>query len=267
MDYENKYLKYKNKYLKLKNQIGRGNPKIVPVDFKTYGYTLTNMIKDLISVSNSIYNYVLGRKSEKNTYLICVGQTPGYYALSMMNLPQYDKTKVQIIVLPYSSQINPTNEQELEYIRQLDATGIKFNSYGDGYSDINNEFYFLDQAQEGITIGRFLRIFIRASNSQKNYLLLLNSGGFTFGSRYISGVPVINNFTSQNLARFSDCVPRIVQRYTPTMFENTQMIIGFINIDPITNPIVEMIIDCSKQYPSIDTDWYRLNDFIPEQGH
>ena len=119
-------------------------PRKLIVNFDTFGYTLTDMIKELITISNTIYNYVLSKKTKKITYLICIGQTPSYYALSMLNQSCYDKNKVMIIVLPYSSQINPTNDEELLYIMQLKEKGLQFNS--------DDEYYFLDQAQDGITI-------------------------------------------------------------------------------------------------------------------
>jgi len=271
--YFTKYIKYKNKYTLLKKQIGCGVTKMQPivpirqitsitqqaipiiqqataithVAPITVDITLTGTIKELLNVSNSIYNYVLSQKSKPITYLICVGQSPAYYALAMMNLPSYDKQNVQIIVLPYSSQINPTNDQELSYIKQLKDNGLNFN--------MDDEYYFLDQAQSGITFKHFLFMFKRASMSRNNYLLLLNSGGFRYESNYISGINIKEHFISPNLPRFSDTFPRIVMHYKPDMFEIKPMIIGFINMD---NPLVKMIIDCAKIYPS--KDWYKLTD-------
>ena len=40
------------------------------------------------------------------------------------------------------------------------------------------------------------------------------------------------------------------------------MNINFININ--TNPFVQMIIDCSRIFPNIDSEWYTLNNSISE---
>ena len=223
------------------------------VNFDTYGYTLTDMIKELVNVSNSIYNYILNNKSKKNTYLLCVGQSPGYYALSMMNLPQYDQSKVKIIVLPYSGSVNPTLNQQFIYNKQLIENGIYFD-------DNEDEVILLDQAQHGFVLTNFIKTFTHFSSNHANYIILLNNG-YQFSGKYIHKLPIQKHFSSSNLPRFSDNFPRIVQHYRPDIFETTPMIIGFINID--TNPFVAMIIECSKIFPN-ESIWYSLNHFIPK---
>lgn len=250
----NKFIKYKSKYI---NLIGGSNPLQIPrkikIHFDTYGSTLTGMIKELVYVSNNIYNFTLSKKSKPNTYLVCVGQSPGYYALSMMNLPQYNESLVKIIILPYSTQIIPTPEQEIKYMERLSENGINFT--------MDDQIILLDQAQYGHVIGNFIYILQNRIKSPDS-IILLNSG-IQFPESNIKGIPIINHFTSSNLAIFSDSFPRIVQQYSPKMFTLNPMTTTFINID--TNPYVQMIIDCSRIYPNMDNDWYRLNDFIPDE--
>jgi hypothetical protein len=285
MDYKKKYLKYKEKYLELKNlqkkQIGGSaasssssiepidgstasssssiEPIPIPINFRTYGITLTDMIKELVTVSNDIYNFALSIKSKPKTYLICVGQSPGYYALSMMNLLQYNEENVKIIILPYSTQIKPSLEQFEAYDKQLKKNRINFTK--------EDQLIFLDQVQHGIVISNFFYTIFSWSNElyKASSIILLNSGR-KFEGKIRPGpfpeIPIINHFSSNNLGRFSDSFPRIVQYYSPKNFETESMNINFINID--TNPFVQMIIDCSIIFPNIDSEWYRLNNSISE---
>jgi len=63
--------------------------------------------------------------------------------------------------------------------------------------------------------------------------------------------------------KFSDTFPRLVTSYHPINFNNNKKFITKFKLDD--NPIAEMIIDISKNYPNIsveETEWYKLNNEV-----
>jgi len=221
------------------------------VKFDTYNRSLSLIVLDLVYTSNSIYKYVLSKKTKLNTYLICVGQSPAYYALSMMNQSIYDEKLVKIIILPYSSSMNPTLDQADIYNNYLKQNNIQFTN--------EDEIFFMDQIQHGDTITNFLSIFLR-NKTLSNYFLITLNFAYPLTNLDYCGTRVIKQFSSESLPRLSDSFPRIVQHYRPDMFKNKPMKVGFIDLD--TNPYVSMIIECSQIYPKVNSEWYKLNNVI-----
>ena len=209
------------------------------MSYDTYNMKLTYIIKDLVSVSDNIYEYVLSKKTKKNTYIISVGQSPAYYALSMMHNPNYNENLVKIIVLPYSSNLLASNQEEQMYNKYLRDNNLFFTS--------DDEIYFLDQIQRGTVITNFLNIIKNRNIIPNRYLITLNYDTEITKLVY-SETPVVKQFSSMSLPILSDEFPRIVQDYSPDMFLTEPMKVGFIDLE--TNPYVPIIIKCSKMFPN-----------------
>ena len=88
--------------------------------------TLGDCIKELIDSSYTIYNDILTKNIPIT--IICGGQSPSYYCLSMMNLPIYNPDLVDIVILPHSKggvlSSDKYSENEL-YSQRLKENNIK----------------------------------------------------------------------------------------------------------------------------------------------
>jgi len=204
------------------------------MSYDTYNTKLTYIIKDLVCVSDNIYKYVLSKKTKKNTYIISVGQSPAYYALSMMHNSNYNENLVKIIVLPYSSNLLASNQEEQMYNKYLRDNNLFFTS--------DDEIYFLDQIQRGTVITNFLNIIKKRNIIPNRYIITLNYNTEITKLVY-SDTHVVKQFSSMSLPILSDEFPRIVQDYSPDMFLTEPMKVGFIDLE--TNPFVPIIIKSS----------------------
>lgn len=83
--YKNKYLKYKTKYKNTQKHIGGGMAPVKIRDYVDYFHenkiNLAKCVEELVESSYAIYKYLLEQK--KQITLICGGQSPSYYCLSM----------------------------------------------------------------------------------------------------------------------------------------------------------------------------------------
>ena len=80
----------KKKYIKKnKKSVKIGGSKKINIDFGIVTYqTLGDCVKELVESSFDIYNYILNYFFYPVT-IICGGQSPSYYCLSMMNSKLY----------------------------------------------------------------------------------------------------------------------------------------------------------------------------------
>ena len=89
---------------------------------QTYEFLQTG-VDEIVQVAYKIYSSQLARvnKGESPITLVAPGQSPSYLAFTMLNLPIYDASKVNMIVLPMSSlkfrdPLNPSGEVQ-EWMR------------------------------------------------------------------------------------------------------------------------------------------------------
>ena len=90
--------------------------------------TLENVADEVIKISTEIYRFLLLlAESKKETIsLACVGQSPAYFALAILNLKLYRPEIVEIVVLPYSKKGaagNISKESDIYKLR-LDEAGV-----------------------------------------------------------------------------------------------------------------------------------------------
>ena len=78
------------------------------------GLTLSECVKELLSVAYAIYTDLLGKPGPRT--LVCGGQSPSYYCLAIQNFPIYRQEKVRVEVLPHSKGgcLTPPGEQWAE---------------------------------------------------------------------------------------------------------------------------------------------------------
>jgi hypothetical protein len=210
--------------------------------------TLGNCIKELIDSSYTIYNDILTKNI--STTIICGGQSPSYYCLSMMNLPIYNPDLVNIVILPHSKggvlSSDKYSENEL-YSQRLKENNIK----------IRKTAIIIDGVHSGTGILALESALKHCFENITIYKYAINS------SKYISKIKVDKEYIIVSEPLFSDTFPRLINSYYPKDFEDNSKFITKFNI--FKNPIAECIIDISKQYPKVqveNTQWFILNNEI-----
>ena len=250
MNYYKKYIKYKNKYIKFKKQIGGSEPiKIVANMGKTVN-TLGECIKELIEGAYQIYTDIL--ELEKETTIICGGQSPAYYCLAMLHFKIYDSNNVDIIILPHSKggeqgDVTTENREYCERLKEKKITLKKNVIIIDGVHSgvgINSLEAALKHCYDDIIVSKY------AINTMAG----------------ISEINVDKEYYFECEPIFSDRFPRLITSYYPRDFNDSTKFKNEFNLNE--NPIAEMIINIATNYPVIkveDTEWFKLNnDITPE---
>ena len=268
-----KYLKYKNKYIALKNQFGGNkcprcnknlsecdcqseaaasgssvagpsqdldaNARIdisIPhkIDLGFIDNDINSCVKELVEGGYEIYNYLLKKGVEIT--LICGGQSPSYYCLSMMNLPIYDPRRVEIIIIPHSKggqlSVDQAEENRL-YCERLREKGIV----------LRRNVTILDGVHSGVGI-LALESALKACYPE----IIVEKIAINVGPG-ISQIPVNKEYYFKCEAKFSDIYSRLVNSYHPRDFNDSSKFITEFNIS--TNALAHMIISVSRDYPNI----------------
>lgn len=238
-----------NRYKKLANRFILGMPcQYISTPFSLYDQSLGELVKELVTRSWEIYSFLL---SEYETYgpitVICPGQSPAYIALSMIHLQIYDKSKVEILVLPHSKGGCTTCslEERYNYGRRLREKGVEFRP----------SIYILDTVNSGAGV-RALENTLQFNQRVRGIIRILAVNH----PMIMPFIPVYKCFTLVCMPRLSETLPRIVQHYLPSIVEKEQMMNYFINLD--ANLYAEMIKDVSASYNVIPVEenmWYKLN--------
>ena len=296
--YRVKYLKYKMKYIRLKNQIG-GNPHKITNIINQFGESVTlnteetNIcIKNLIEVSREIYQYLLKKSVtlQKPISLISIGQSAAYICLSMLNLPIYDRTKVNIIFIPFSGNI--TIEQ-----RDSEDKSI-FSNYCRNLAENNiipcDDVILIDKIESAKGLFSFEAVFkeciptiniLERISINQGWSDLLNDGKFSFKKDVWPNEIMtseqkeefckkynIKQFIIPCQQEFSTFYPRLITEYhfdtnDSEKFKRSLLIDSkgnqILNIQ--NNPLADMIIDISKVYNGNEADitsnqWYIENN-------
>lgn len=221
----------------------------IQVPFNLYEQTLATCIKELIETAFSIYK-IIKTIAETNgpISLVCGGQSPAYFALSMFHLPIYDAELVDVIVLPHSKggHRGDCYKEARNYRERLVSGNVK----------LRKDVYILDTVHSGVGI-----------NSLESVL------SFTYPKsdfRKVSinhpssppQIPVFMGFKAACVPRLSDSFPRIVMSCLPHLFNSKDVVNGFVNLE--NNPYATMVKEISSVYNNkIDIEeleWFKLNN-------
>ena len=210
--------------------------------------TIADCIKELIEAAYKLYKMLLDTK--KQITIVCGGQSPSYYCLSMMNFKIYNPDLVDIIILPHSKGGQKSNNQDIEnikYCRRLQKKEII----------LRQNVVIIDGVHSGVGI-------LALESALKYCYPYINITKIAINSQKgISSIPVNMEIFLPCEPKFSDTFPRLVTSYHPKDFNNNNKFITKFKLDD--NPIAEMIIDISKNYPDIsveETEWYKLNNEV-----
>jgi hypothetical protein len=223
-------------------------PHLIKAPFDLYHQTLGTCIKELVETSYSIYMFVLNESKRRGPIsLVCGGQSPAYFALSMINFHLYNRDAVEIIVIPHSKNglKGDIHTENIEYKKKLVSWNI----------NLRKNVFILDTIHTGIGINSL------ASALYYSFpYIVLNKIALNYPESHPE-MPVIRVFEAYCVPRVSDSFPRIVPRCPPSLFSSEEINDGFIDIE--NNPYAEMIVDISYKYNTIpieDTQWFKLND-------
>lgn len=222
----------------------------IQAPFNLYEQTLSTCIKELIETAYIIYNIV---KKESEAVgpisLVCGGQSPAYFAYSMLNLSIYNEDQVNVIVIPHSKggHKGDISKENREYKERLKSANLK----------IRKNTYILDTVHSGVGI-----------NSLESILL------FTYPSLFVRKIsinhpsappqiPVHLSFKAACVPRLSDSFPRIVASCPARLFSSKEIPNGFINLEG--NAYALMVKEMSSLYKNInieDLEWFKVNNVI-----
>jgi hypothetical protein len=220
----------------------------IKVNFNLYEQTLGSCIKELIETASSIYK-VVKKAAETNgpISLVCGGQSPAYFALSMLNLPIYDPEKVDIIVLPHSKggHKGDCSKEARDYRERIINGGIK----------LRKTVYILDTVHSGVGINSLESVLAFSYPSTQFRKISINHPSSP------PQIPVDIRFKAACVPRLSDSFPRIVMSCQPHLFNSRDITNGFVNLE--NNPYATMIKEMSSVYNKInieEMEWFKLNN-------
>lgn len=212
--------------------------------------TIADCIKELIEAAYKLYKMLLDKK--EHTTIVCGGQSPSYYCLSMMNFKIYNPDLVDIIILPHSKGGKKSNNQDIELENIKYCSRLKKKEI-----ILKKNVVIIDGVHSGVGI-------LALESALKYCYPYINITKIAINSQEgISEIPVNMEIILPCEPKFSDIFPRLVTSYYPINFNNNNKFITNFKLDD--NPIAEMIIDISKNYPDIsveDTEWYKLNNEV-----
>lgn len=243
--------KYKPKKTNYKMKAG-GNPRKLTIDFGLTTYqTIGDCIEELIVNSYNIYKKLLDVGVK--TTIICGGQSPAYYCLAMMNFKIFNPDLVNIIILPHNKialQSNIQKENNENYCNLLRSKDIK----------VNNNVVIIDGVHSGDGIIALRSALKHCFPDISVYTIAINA------MKGIAKIKVDEEIELPCEPKFSDVFPRLVTRFSQEFFDdNSKFITEFINLN--SNPVAEMIIDISQNYPEIpvkENEWYIQNNEITQ---
>jgi hypothetical protein len=291
MDYKHKYLKYKKKYLLLKagyykiTHLSTQENKEIPSP-----KVINNCVKSLIELSYMMYKDLLDDYNVMNNNpitLISCGQSPAYCSLAMMNFQIYNPSKVNIVIMPFSSYISDDeiNKEEImsNYCKRLEENNVKLNKFvviidkiasGKGIKSLENT---LKKCFKGIQI--FKKISINEFKVQLFTSLFISDNDKNKANDSDVRAKVEAKMIEENVEQyiipceqyFSNTFPRLIPEYKPSNFNNKIQFRNSYLLNPITseqtyytlnNQLADMIIDISKKYNGnvediINNEWYK----------
>ena len=242
--------KHKKKH---KKSVKLGGGKKINIDFGVVTHqTLGDCVKELVESSFDIYNYILNYFFYPVT-IICGGQSPSYYCLSMMNSKIYNPEKAEILILPHSKGGEKSEDQLKEnmlYCERLKEKNILLRKNVVIIDGVHSGTGILSLESSLKYCFPYINVYKIAINSQKG----------------IVKIPVDIEYILPCEPKFSDTFPRLVVSYKPSDFKDPSKFINKFNLK--NNPVAEMIIDLSKMYPEKkieETDWYKKNNILTEE--
>ena len=238
---------------KNKKSVKIGGSKKINIDFGIVTYqTLGDCVKELIEASFDMYNYILNYFFSPVT-IICGGQSPSYYCLSMMNSKIYNPEKAEILILPHSKGGEKSEDQLKEnmlYCERLKEKNILLRKNVVIIDGVHSGTGILSLESSLKYCFPYIQVYKIAINAQED----------------IAKIPVDKEYILPCEPKFSDIFPRLVISYKPSDFKDPSKFINKFNLK--NNPVAEMIIDLSKIYPEIkieDTDWYKKNNILTKE--
>lgn len=242
-----------NSKKKHKRSVKKGGNKKINIDFGIITYqTLGDCVKELVESSFEIYNHIINYFSIPVT-IICGGQSPAYYCLSMLYSKIYNPEKAEILILPHSKGGKKSEDQLKEnmlYCERLKEKNILLRENVVIIDGVHSGTGILSLESSLKYCFPYINVYKIAINSQKG----------------ISKIPVDIEYILPCEPKFSDTFPRLVISYKPSDFRDPSNFINVFNIKD--NPIADMIIDLSVSYPDIKiekSEWYKKNNILTEE--
>ncbi len=225
--------------------------------------SIAGCVKELIQFSYFFYNSLLKSSQSKTPptqiSIVCGGQSPAYYALSMMNLPIYNPELVNVVIIPHSTgggerlRSEQTDAHNMRYCERLREKGVRIYPY----------VFILDLVESGrgvLSLKRAIqRCFELDIRKMKIYAIKADQNK---APRIGASNGLVRTYDQYCFAFFRQMFRRIVPTYKPEQFNRQNLPIP--NLDEVyaENPLARMIRDCSRVYPYVpieETPWYRLN--------
>jgi hypothetical protein len=171
-----------------------------------------------------------------------------------MHFKIFNPDLVNIVILPHSKGgVKTTNQnaENVKYCQRLKEKNII----------LNPNVVIIDGVHSGTGILALESALKFCFPDINVYRIAINA------VRGVSKIPVNVEIILPCEPKFSDVFPRLVTSFHPTEFNNgSKFITNFIGLE--TNPVAEMIIDISQNYPEMQVEktlWYILNNEITEE--
>ena len=212
-----------------------------------YGGMMKGIV-ELVEFSYKFYEKLLRESASKGVKItiICNGHSPAYCSLSMLNLPIYDQTSVEIIIIPH----NIDSEDDVSY------------------NAIDDYIKYIGVLREkGKKLGRIIYV-LGVIKADSNILSLKEALIYKFS--YTKDVKVIalnkedrSSYTNKQLRYVETChllpvylfynraIPKIKKSYRSEDFANLEKFVTEFDIKD-DNVYAEIIIDVSKKYSDHD---------------
>ncbi len=225
--------------------------------------SISRCVKELIEFSYFLYNKILLKSHEQTPpsqiSIVCGGQSPAYYALSMLNLSIYNPELVNVVIIPHSTgggeweRSVQTEAQTMKYCERLREKGVT----------VYPKVYILDLVESGLGVKSLKKALQRCFGLVKENIKILAVKAYQNGPPRITvGNGLENTYDQYCFAFFRQMFKRIVPTYKPEQFNRQNLPIPNLEAVYAENPLARMIRDCSRVYPYVpieETPWYRLN--------
>ncbi len=225
--------------------------------------SISGCVKELIQFSYFFYNSLLKSSQLKTPptqiSIVCGGQSPAYYALSMMNLPIYNPELVNVVIIPHSTgggerlRSEQTDAHNMKYCERLREKGVIIHPY----------VFILDLVESGRGVLSLKRAIQKCYElDMRKIKIYAIKADQNKAPRIGSSNGLVKTYDQYCFAFFRQMFRRIVPTYKPEQFN--RKILPLPNLDEVyaENPLARMIRDCSRVYPYVpieETPWYRLN--------
>ena len=196
--------------------------------------TLGDSVNELIQVSHRIYHYLLMKPYP--TSLICGGQSPAYYCLTMMHLPIYNPKKVEIVILPHSKFSQKTTDpDEIQLENYLYSQRLRENNI-----QVRRQVTILDGVHSGtgiLALQDILQYHFKDLTVEK---IAINS------AKGIAKIRVDWEIEAPSEPKFSDVFPRLITSYYPREFNDPSKFNNQFQLEG--NPLAIMVMEIAKVY-------------------